>query len=319
MVNKSAIQRTSEIIKAANGSEIPILGEITLPIQIGQFKSIIRGLVSDHVAEIIIGINWLSANDIGWDFGGNRVHIRGKKYDLQRMSQNAQWCRRVTLQEDVVVPARSEIDLPTKVVSRDLRGIIEDEAQWGTGPSVLQRGIYVSGTLVPQDRFRDVPIRILNTTHDPVCLYADRNVIQLHAVTVVCSLELREEATLQCRSTKETTQQERVPEFIHKLLDDVHPSVPESIVLKLEELLTSYQDVISTSALDLGRTDIVKHHIDTGGAPPFRQPLRRFPPAHVKAISEHVENMLQQKVIEPACSPYASNLVLVKKKDQTYR
>ena len=44
----------------------------------------------------------------------------------------------------------------------------------------------------------------------------------------------------------------------------------------------------------------------------------RFPPAHVEAISKHVDDMLSQGVIEPACSPYASNIVLVKKKDETY-
>jgi len=63
----------------------------------------------------------------------------------------------------------------------------------------------------------------------------------------------------------------------------------------------------------------VQHRIDTGNTPPFRQPLRRFPPAHVQAISDHVDNMLQPGIIEPVCSSYASNVVLVRKKDQSYR
>ena len=37
------------------------------------------------------------------------------------------------------------------------------------------------------------------------------------------------------------------------------------------------------------------------------------------AIQEHVSNMLQQGVIQPARSPWASNLVLVKKKDGSLR
>jgi len=44
-----------------------------------------------------------------------------------------------------------------------------------------------------------------------------------------------------------------------------------------------------------------------------RQPLRRHPPAHQKAITEHVAAMLEQGVIEPAQSSQASNIVLVKK------
>jgi len=73
--------------------------------------------------------------------------------------------------------------------------------------------------------------------------------------------------------------------------------------------------VFCKSEIDLSLTTLIKHRIDTGGSPPFRQPLRRFPPAHVEAISEHIDNILSQGVIEPACSPYSSNIVLVRKKD----
>ena len=112
---------------------------------------------------------------------------------------------------------------------------------------------------------------------------------------------------------------EEIPEFIETLMKDVHPSLSETTVAELQKLLMSYQDVFSKSEIDLGLTTIVKHRIDIGEARPFRQQLRRFPPAHVKAISEHVDSMLRQGVIEPACSPYASNIVLVRKKDQSYR
>ena len=37
------------------------------------------------------------------------------------------------------------------------------------------------------------------------------------------------------------------------------------------------------------------------------------------AIQEHVSNMLKQGVIQPVKSPWASNLVLVKKKDGSLR
>jgi len=61
------------------------------------------------------------------------------------------------------------------------------------------------------------------------------------------------------------------------------------------------------------------HSVDTGQAKPVRQQLRRFPPAHVEAISAHVDSMLKQNVIEPATSPWASNVVLVRKKDGSFR
>ena len=103
------------------------------------------------------------------------------------------------------------------------------------------------------------------------------------------------------------------------LVDGVHPSLPEGIAVSLEALLLQYSDVFSQSEADLGLTDLTLHRIDTDAARPIRQPLRRYPPVHVEAISEHVNNMLAQGVIEPACSPWASNIVLVRKKDNSFR
>jgi len=63
----------------------------------------------------------------------------------------------------------------------------------------------------------------------------------------------------------------------------------------------------------------VTHEIDTADARPIRQPLRRYPPSHQEAIDQQVSDMLRQGVIEPASSPWASNVVLAKKKDGTLR
>jgi len=47
--------------------------------------------------------------------------------------------------------------------------------------------------------------------------------------------------------------------------------------------------------------------------------MRRQPPAYQGIINYHVELMLKQGIIAPAQSPWAANIVLVKKKDDTYR
>ena len=320
MVEVSEIGSTSHALTAANGTEIPLLGEVTLPMQVGRYRTNITGLVSEHVAEVMIGIEWMTANKLKWEFGEKQVLIAGKNYKLKAKSQNEQWCRRVTIQENVMIPPRSEVDVPTRVMFRHWTDSQTKDEHWGTQPTVLQQGMYVSGTLIPEDRLCDIPIRVLNISQEFVRLTAGRRLADLHAVTVVGAFQGDDEKVGRVRATKiGTAGDKEMPEFIEKLLKDVHPSLPESSVAGLKELLTSYQDVFSKSELDLGLTNVVKHRIDTSGAPPFRQQLRRFPPAHVQAISDHVNNMLQQGVIEPACSPYASNVVLVRKKDQTYR
>jgi hypothetical protein len=44
----------------------------------------------------------------------------------------------------------------------------------------------------------------------------------------------------------------------------------------LERLLIKYKDVFSKSPDDLGRTDRIKHHINTDNATPIRVPPRRL-------------------------------------------
>jgi len=66
VVDPSHIKETRRILRAANGTAISTLGEATLPMSIGSFDTSVTGLVSDHVSEIMLGINWLVANEAVW-------------------------------------------------------------------------------------------------------------------------------------------------------------------------------------------------------------------------------------------------------------
>ena len=47
--------------------------------------------------------------------------------------------------------------------------------------------------------------------------------------------------------------------------------------------------------------------------------IRDSPQAQLPVIDEHVQNMLEHDVIEPAASPWCSNVVMVRKQDGTMR
>jgi len=85
------------------------------------------------------------------------------------------------------------------------------------------------------------------------------------------------------------------------------------------DLLTNHADVFSKGELDIGRTHLITHRIDTETARPIRQGLRRHPVAHLDIIDAHVDAMLRNGVVEPAASPWAANVVLARRKDGQYR
>ena len=83
--------------------------------------------------------------------------------------------------------------------------------------------------------------------------------------------------------------------------------------------LIRYSYLFSSSKTDIGRTDVTRHHINTCTNAPVKQPPRRVPFNCRKEIDEQLSFMLDNDVIEPSSSPWASSVVLVKKKDGSFR
>ena len=91
--------------------------------------------------------------------------------------------------------------------------------------------------------------------------------------------------------------------------------LPPGATQELETLLASYADVFALDSSELGTTDMVTHSIETEDHRPIRQPVRRTPFALRKKVDTLIQEMLEQQVIEPSESPWASPIVLVQKKD----
>ena len=78
-------------------------------------------------------------------------------------------------------------------------------------------------------------------------------------------------------------------------------------------------DVFALDNSELGHTDLVHHHVDTGDHPPVKQPMRRVPFVYREKIAGLMKEMEEAGVIKPSSSPWASPVVLVPKKDGTCR
>lgn len=107
---------------------------------------------------------------------------------------------------------------------------------------------------------------------------------------------------------------------LQQLIQSVDLSaLSESEQSKVIFLLTKYQSVFATHEGDLGCTSLISHEIPLTDEAPVRQRYRLIPPAEYDAVKAHINHLLESQVIRESCSPYASPIVLVKKKDGALR
>lgn len=72
---------------------------------------------------------------------------------------------------------------------------------------------------------------------------------------------------------------------------------------------------ISINGENMQTTPTVMHEIDTGDTPPFRERLRTYSIPLQAIIDKEVETMVKEGIMVPSNSPYATNLILVRKPD----
>jgi len=87
----------------------------------------------------------------------------------------------------------------------------------------------------------------------------------------------------------------------------------------LETFLLDHGDSFALDSSELGCTQVVQHSINTGDHAPIYQHAHRIPFALRDLAEEMVKDMLDQNIVKPSHSPWASPVVLVKKKDGSMR
>ena len=82
--------------------------------------------------------------------------------------------------------------------------------------------------------------------------------------------------------------------------------------------LLGYADAFSQAEFDIGEVDF-EHDIELDPGPCIRDRPRPVPPQDVEELRQHIQSLLDANIIKPSTSPYASPIVLVRKKNGSLR
>ena len=172
----------------------------------------------------------------------------------------------------------------------------------------MHPGVLAASTLLP-DRHHGIAVRVVNTTPEPHVLRGDTCLGTLSRVDVSAASVQPEPVPVQTQSSSTAITKTEIIDPILELMQTLPEESTESQRQAIRQLFKRYEDVMSKSDLDVGKTHLIEHRVQTGDHPPIRQPLHRHPTAYNDAVDEHIDELLRHGILEPCQCPWASNIV----------
>lgn len=302
-------------ISGVGGERHRVLGMLEIPITITSARFLFNFYVlPDLQHPVIVGLDFMDAHKVEIDFNKKTVYIQDKLVQTCIVHSDSGLAR---VHRPTQIPPQSQINVEVRV-SRTQTG---DEVLLEPSASLNNRNLAGAKCLVKVEK-RTAVISIINPSDEMVNLPADTVIATVSAVdkadvykfdndTVVLDEKIAECANVNVAS----------PETNSDVSFDLSNSdLNESQRKSLTNFLSQNKDVFSTSLKDLGKTDLYHHSVETEpGEGPVRMPFYRQAP-HLKAETQKLVNeMLEDGIVEPSNSIWHSPVVLVKKKDNSYR
>jgi hypothetical protein len=336
--------------RAANGEAIKTRGVAYMELCLGPLKlTKKKAIIADIEDEILIGSDVLLFDEEGpanLMMAEEVMTLRNTTIPIQ-LFKRPRMIRRVRSADHYVVPEMCEAVIDVLVdnpgsTPYDHMLHIEPTPEFLEGHSVAMANCITNAV----DN-ATVKVRIINPFMEPVSIKQDTVVGTVRAlhdtdVTTVLLTEDSEETDNNVWVRRLQFALPSNPDIVRRQLvvkvidsqDTALPTLPEHLKdlfarssqemtheekLEWAQVLVDRRNAFSENEYDLGYTHLTEHVILTGDAKPVKQPPRRLPIAYEGEDRRAIDKLLKQGSIRPSTSPWASPIVLVRKKDGSVR
>lgn len=312
-------------IEGANGEAVPYLGYVevnllfpeeflgkeiavpTLALVVPDMNSVPQVLIGTNSLDVLYS-NFVEDHDCRPQsfLPGYKVILKVLEARQRQTSTGVLGCVRMQTEVSAVVPAGQTIVMGGKIhmnsAHADRFVVVEASSK-----SSLPRGLLVANTLnsLPVKHSCSMSILLKNETQHDITIPPRAVLAEIHAVQQVTGPE---------SSTLLPVADLKPMEF-----DFGESPLPPEWKERVTRLLNSMPEVFSQHDMDFGHTDKVKHRIKLSDETPFKHRPRPIHPQDVDAVKKHLNELLESGVIRESESPFASPIVVVKKKNGSVR
>ena len=259
-------QTTSTPVLSADGTPLKVYGYCMFPIQIGTKQFEHDFWIADIQADGILGIDFMKENKCSLDLENNVFKLGPDQ--IRCISENLpvpmKTCCRIVLAETKVIPPKHETILPGTALiksSANITGLVEPINSFGK-----KTGVMVAKTLVDTVN-HIIPIRVFNPSNETQIVYKDMSLALLHPISTIVDNMKRadhEKYTQDVACTRLQVNEQTIPPYLQDLYANSIKYLDEHQSEHVKKLLCDYQDIFTKTNQDLGRTNIIKHGINTG-------------------------------------------------------
>ena len=309
---RNTLKPTDTKLVAANGDTIVTHGQVTIDIDLQGTVFSLPVIVAD-IGETagILGMQFLRGTGCSVSFREGILRCGRQEWKLTGPSTPG--VHRVNLVSVVRLPPGEGMR-----VAGTVQGLVGGK-EWD---GVLEPVTSDTGATTPPCV---VHVRTQSSTEVDVWNVSDKELVLLPGTTIghveqiseIC--QQTDSSTHMVNSVRAEPEASKLPDHLTELAADAYRHLTDKQRTSVENLLIKHVDAFMAPGGKMGNTDLVSHSIDTGDAKPVKTPYR--PPAFAKRqiIEENIDKMLADGVIEPSTSAWSAPIVLVKKKDNTYR
>lgn len=307
-------------IKGVGGEIQIVLGSVMLDFFIEDTKfSQAFHVLPRLPSSVILGENFLQENDVVLDFSCNAMIISDSSSDKQYVNFIAnsvqEICGLARTKEEICIPPNSEIQFKVRLpkMKNDSLVIIEPIE------SLTRHHGVAGGRSLSKVSNNAGIFRLLNPSQEEQIIPKDTVVGKFSLIDESFIFDIDNKQPYIATVNTDNDQTDYV-KIAHDLGFDLSKSqLTTDQRQKLLTFLGQHRDIFSTDLSDLGKTDLHHHVIDTGDTQPVKSRPFRQSPQHQKATEELLQDFLKNDLIEESNSMYSSPIILVKKRDQSFR